>query len=58
MTKPITITLDQELIDYIDDIAAINCRTRSAMIAWIIAKEKKFDEDLDEEAKEYESKNN
>lgn len=54
MTKPITITLDQELIDYIDEIAAINCRTRSAMIAWIIAKEKKADEDLDEEAREYE----
>ena len=58
MTRPITITLDQELISYIDDIAAINCRTRSAMIAWLIAKEKKFDDDLDEEAKEYESKNN
>ena len=58
MTKPITITLDQELIDYIDDLAGINARTRSAMISWIIAKEKRADEALDEEAKDYEYKNN
>lgn len=52
MTKNLSITLDEELIDYIDELAGINCRTRSSMIAWIILKEKQADEALDAEAAE------
>lgn len=51
-TEPITISIRTDLIDYIDTLAAINGRSRSAMISWIISKEKAADEALDEEAAE------
>ena len=38
MTKTISITLDKELIKYVDDLAEINGRSRSSMISFIIKK--------------------
>ena len=51
-TEGISITLRSDLLDYIDDLAAINGRTRSSMIAWIISKEKQADEALADDARE------
>lgn len=53
MTKSISITLDDELIKYVDDLAAINARTRSGMISYLIKMEYERDKALDEEAKNY-----
>ena len=53
-TVNISITLDADLLAYIDELSLINSRSRSGMIAWIIAKEKALDEMLDEEAKSHE----
>lgn len=53
MTKNISITLDEDLINYIDDIAVINGRTRSNTIAWFIKMEMARDKALDEEARSY-----
>ena len=53
MTKNISITLDEDLIKYLDDLADINGRTRSGMISWLITQSKAADEDLEKEAKEY-----
>ena len=55
-TVNISITLDADLLAYIDELSLINERSRSSMIAWIIRKEKASDEMLDEEAKENENK--
>lgn len=52
-TVNISITLDQDLLAYIDELSLINDRSRSSMIAWIIRKKKAADEALDEEAKTY-----
>ena len=52
-TVNISITLDADLLAYIDKLSLINERSRSGMIAWIIRKEKAADEALDEEAKSY-----
>ena len=52
-TVNISITLNADLLAYIDELSLINSRSRSRMIAWIIAKEKAADEALAEEAKEY-----
>ena len=38
MTKTISITLDTELIQYVDDLAELNSRSRSSMISFIIKK--------------------
>lgn len=38
MTKTISITLDTELIKYVDDQAELNSRSRSSMISFIIKK--------------------
>lgn len=48
----ISISLDQELLKYVDEVAEINGRTRSGMIAWFIKQE--FDRDiaLEEEVNE------
>ena len=46
MTKTISITLDTELIKYVDDQAELNSRSRSSMIAYLI----KTFEDKDKEA--------
>ena len=39
-TVNISITLDADLLAYIDELSFINSRSRSGMIAWIIAKKK------------------
>ena len=36
MTKNISITLDQDLLEYLDELADINDRTRSGMISYLI----------------------
>lgn len=36
MTKNISITLDSELLEYLDELADINDRTRSGMISYLI----------------------
>ena len=36
MTKNISITLDQDLLEYLDELADINNRTRSGMISYLI----------------------
>lgn len=38
MTKTISITLDTELIQYVDELAELNSRSRSSMISFIIKK--------------------
>ena len=53
-TVNISITLDADLLAYVDELSLINERSRSSMIAWIIRKEKASDEMLDEEAARYE----
>ena len=53
-TKQISLTLDQEILNYIDELATINSRSRSGMINWILAKEKAADEALVEEGLNYE----
>lgn len=53
-TKQISLTLDQEILNYIDELATLNSRSRSGMINWILAKEKAADEVLAEEGLNYE----
>lgn len=53
MTKQISITIEEDLLNYLDELADTNGRSRSGMINWLI--QKSYDEDiaLDEEAKSY-----
>lgn len=51
MNKQISITIDEQLLTYIDEVAEINGRSRSGMIAWLIKKCQEEDEALDQEAK-------
>lgn len=53
-TKQISITLNCDVLTYIDELASLNDRTRSSMINWILNKEKQSDEALEKEAKLYE----
>lgn len=53
MTKNISLTIDEDLLDYLDELADINGRSRSGMISWLILQSKRADEDLDEEAEEH-----
>lgn len=53
MTKQISITIEEVLLKYLDDLADINGRSRSGMINWIIQKSYDDDKALDEEAKSY-----
>lgn len=53
MTRNISITLDDELLKYLDELAEINSRSRSSMISWFIKKSYDEDKALDEEAKDY-----
>lgn len=53
MTKNISITLDEEQLTYLDELADINGRSRSGMISWLIRKSQEEDNNLDEEAVEY-----
>ena len=51
MNKQISITIDEGLLHYIDEVADINGRSRSGMIAWLIKKSQEEDESLDQQAK-------
>lgn len=53
MTKAITITIEEDMLKYLDELSEINSRSRSGMINWLL--KKSYDEDvaLDEEAKSY-----
>ena len=46
-TKQISITLNCDVLTYIDELASLNDRTRSSMINWILNKEKQSDEALE-----------
>ena len=51
MNKQISITLDEGLLHYIDEVANINGRSRSGMIAWLIKRSQEEDYSLDQQAK-------
>lgn len=53
MTKNISLTIEEEMLQYIDELADINGRSRSAMINWLIKKSYEEDKALDEEASVY-----
>ena len=36
MTKQISITIEEERLKYLDEIAAINGRSRSSMLNWLL----------------------
>ena len=57
MTKNISITIEEELLTYLDELAEINGRTRSGMISWFILNSKRADEDLEKEAQEHDQSN-
>lgn len=54
-TKNISLTIDEELLAYVDELAAINDRSRSSMISWMIRQQYDLDSNLDREAQTYES---
>ncbi len=54
-TKNISLTIDEELLAYVDELAAINDRSRSSMISWMIRQHYDQDKNLDEEAEIYEN---
>ena len=54
MTKNISVTIEEDLLNYIDELADINGRTRSGMISWLIKQSKEQDDHLDEEALSHE----
>lgn len=54
MTKNISITLDQDLLEYLDELADINDRTRSGMISYLIKQSYLEDINTDLNAKEVE----
>ena len=56
-TKQISITLSEETLNYLEELAEINCRSRSGMIEFILQGEKHRDEALDEEARYYDKSN-
>lgn len=53
MTKNISITLEEDQLKYLDELAEINSRSRSGMISWLIRKSQEEDRNLDEEAMAY-----
>ena len=53
MTKQISITIDEEQLKYLDELADINGRSRSGMISWLIKQSQDNDKALDEEANSY-----
>ena len=54
MTKNISITLDQDLLEYLDELAEINDRTRSGMISYLIKQSYLEDINTDLNAQEVE----
>ena len=55
MTKQISITIDEEQLKYLDELAEMNGRSRSGMISWLIKQSQDEDDALNEEARTYES---
>ena len=53
MTKNISVTIEEDLLNYLDELADINGRSRSGMISWFILNSKRADDALDEEAKKW-----
>ena len=53
MTKQISITIDEEQLTYLDELAEINSRSRSSMISYLIKQSQDQDRALDEEARSY-----
>lgn len=53
MTKNISITLEEDQLTYLDELADINGRSRSGMISWLIRKSQEEDIALDQEAEQY-----
>lgn len=53
MTKTISITLDEEILKYVDEVADVNGRSRSNTIAWFVKMEMARDAAFEEEAKEH-----
>ena len=51
MRKIISITLDESLISYIDDLAEANGRSRSSMISCLIKEEMERDQIMEEYAR-------
>ena len=50
MTKNISITLEEEQLTYLDELADINGRSRSGMISWLIKRSQDEDRSLEEQA--------
>ena len=57
MTKNISITLDQDLLEYLDELADINDRTRSGMISYLIKQSYLEDINTDLNAQEAQNEN-
>ena len=57
MTKQISITIEEDQLNYLDELAVINRRSRSGMIGYLIKQSMDQDKALDEEAKYYETSN-
>lgn len=55
MSKIISITLDESLISYIDDLAEANGRSRSNMISCLIKEEMERDQIMEEYARREEN---
>ena len=53
MTKQISITIEEEQLTYLDELAEINGRSRSGMICYLIKLSMDQDKAQDEEAKSY-----
>ena len=50
MTKNISITIEEEQLTYLDELAVINRRSRSGMISWLIKRSQDEDRELEKEA--------
>lgn len=50
MTRTVSITLEDNILEYIDEVAKLNQRSRSNTIAWLIKMEMAKDAALEEEA--------
>lgn len=57
MTKQISITIEEEQLTYLDELAEINGRSRSGMISYLIKLSMDQDKALDKEARSYEINN-
>lgn len=57
MTKQISITIEEDQLTYLDELAEINSRSRSGMISYLIKQAMDQDKALDEEAKSYDKSN-